>query len=75
MSLSGCITTPAPTPSVPFQAGLLVKCPERLPRLDGTTGKALSGPLLDYLALYPPCAARHNQLVDKIYQREALTHE
>nr|WP_241005044.1 hypothetical protein [Serratia marcescens] len=72
MTLSGCTTTPPTVPNVPFQENLRVKCPETLPRLNGVTGKDISDALLWYFDNYPACAARHNQLVDEINQREEL---
>jgi hypothetical protein len=70
MSLSACSTRPQITPDVPYQENLKTKCPETLPRLEGTTGAYVAGVLLEYQNLYSVCAARHNTLVDEINQRE-----
>nr|WP_254305154.1 hypothetical protein [Rahnella aceris] len=72
MILSAC-TTPLPTkPNVPYQENLLTKCPVKLPRINGVTGKDITEPLLILTPQYSDCAARHNQLVDEINQRKEI---
>ncbi|AVJ18317.1 hypothetical protein CLM71_14815 [Serratia sp. MYb239] len=58
---------------MPYQANLLTRCPTTLPRLNSNTGAALTAALEEYRKIYPPCAARHNQLADEIEQRERAT--
>ncbi|EPP0959641.1 hypothetical protein ACULX3_002270 [Cronobacter turicensis] len=55
-----------------YQENLKTKCSAQLPRLTGTTGRDAAELLTLYLELYGQCAARHNQLVDEINQRETL---
>ncbi|HBX8313277.1 TPA: hypothetical protein MIH81_00105 [Klebsiella pneumoniae] len=55
---------------MPYQKNLLARCPETLPRLADKTGEALTAALEEYRKIYPPCAARHNQLAAEIEQRE-----
>ncbi|MEX9212846.1 hypothetical protein AB7X03_14200 [Providencia rettgeri] len=69
LSLSACTTTPPNGLNVPYQANLLNKCPEKLPRLNGQTGKDAGQVLTEYPEIYGDCAARHNQLVTEIKQR------
>lgn len=72
MILSGCITPPPKMPNVPYQESLKTKCPVKLPRLNGVTGKDLAGPLINWIEIYSDCAARHNALVDEINKREGM---
>ena len=72
LSLSACSTTPSIKPSVPYQENLLTKCPVKLPRINGVTGKDIAETLLILTPQYSECAARHNQLVDEINQRKEI---
>ncbi|KAB7698818.1 hypothetical protein GBN33_08500 [Plesiomonas shigelloides] len=54
-----------------FQENQLTLCPRQLPRLGGNTGADFDKALREYSALYVECAARHNQLINNIRQREA----
>ncbi|HEP0305461.1 TPA: hypothetical protein QIS90_001274 [Providencia rettgeri] len=56
--------------NVSYQANLLKKCPDILPKLEGETGAFAAETLLTMANLYGDCAARHNQLVTEIKQRE-----
>ncbi|PWC18242.1 hypothetical protein [Brenneria corticis] len=56
-----------------YQENLKKKCPvTNLPRLTGNTGTDAAMPLTGWPEIYADCAARHNQLVDEINQREQL---
>ncbi|QFH52315.1 hypothetical protein FR819_20510 [Leclercia adecarboxylata] len=57
---------------MPYQENLKTKCPETLPRIEGTIGTFVADALLSYQKLYSVCAARHNTLVDEINLREKL---
>ena len=72
MSTSGCSTNPAPRPSEPYQVILMAECPETLPRLTGNTGAHFDEVLRPLRSMYTTCAARHNQLVREIKQRESI---
>ena len=72
MSMSGCSTKVLIAPSVPYQANLTALCPVNLPRLAGNTGTDFDNALRQYTHLYADCAARHNQLVTEIKQRQDL---
>ena len=71
--LSACTTPPPIKPNVPYQENLLTKCPVKLPRINGVTGKDIAETLLILTPQYSDCAARHNQLVDEINQRKEIT--
>ncbi|WP_458773799.1 hypothetical protein [Citrobacter portucalensis] len=62
-------------PNVPYQENLLTRCPEDLPRLQGTTGHDMATALLRYQDIYPVCAARHNSLVNEILLRRKAKNE
>lgn len=72
MSMSGCSTKVLIAPNVPYQANLTATCPSTLPRLVGSTGADFDRALRLYVYLYADCAARHNQLVSEIKQREEV---
>ncbi|MGG5217009.1 hypothetical protein ACQZ19_13725 [Rahnella variigena] len=57
---------------MPYQENLLTKCPIKLPRIKGVTGKDIAETLLILTPQYSECAARHNQLVDEINQRKEI---
>ncbi|HEY3982672.1 hypothetical protein [Cedecea sp.] len=60
---------------MPYQESLKVLCPVQLPRLTGAQGNNAADLLLIYLELYGQCAARHNQLITEINQREKMNDE
>ncbi|MCI4217369.1 hypothetical protein MRO97_16025 [Dickeya dianthicola] len=56
-----------------YQENLKKKCPvTNLPRLSGTTGNDAAQPLISWPQIYADCAARHNQLIDEITNRENM---
>ncbi|MEI7408140.1 hypothetical protein [Pectobacterium aroidearum] len=58
---------------MPYQENLKKKCPvNSLPLLAGNTGTDAAIPLTAWPEIYGDCAARHNQLVDEMNQRENL---
>ncbi|MGP4140637.1 hypothetical protein [Sodalis praecaptivus] len=57
-----------------YQENLKTKCATQLPRLHGARGKDAAEVLTLYLERYGQCAARHNQLVDEINERENITY-
>ncbi|WP_080514444.1 Rz1-like lysis system protein LysC [Yersinia pseudotuberculosis] len=71
--MSGCSTPVRPVLNVLYQQNLLTPCPEILPRLSGNTGADFSDTLDRYKTIYTECAARHNQLIFEIKQRQELT--
>ncbi|MFP9439151.1 hypothetical protein AB6D34_08255 [Pectobacterium brasiliense] len=73
MSLSACTTPPSNELNEPYQESLKKKCPvNNLPTLAGNTGTDAAIPLKEWPEIYGDCAARHNQLVDEMNQRENL---
>ncbi len=48
------------------------ECPEALPRLSGKTGTDFDELVRRLRSMYTVCAARHNQLVREIKQRESI---
>ncbi|AVY99397.1 hypothetical protein DAI21_17930 [Lelliottia sp. WB101] len=72
MIICGCSMKPVRLPSAPYQANLTQECPETLPRLNGKTGADFDGVMRPLRSMYTDCAARHNQLVREIKQREKL---
>ena len=72
MSTSGCLTRVSVVPDEHYQASLLATCPEDLPALTGPTGHDFDLLTRTLLFLYTDCAARHNQLVNEIQQRNAI---
>lgn len=70
LTISGCTTTyitEAPT----LNENLLVKCPETLSTLEGTTGKDFITLVKSWSAQYHDCRVRHNGLVETLEQRES----
>ncbi|MCA6971210.1 hypothetical protein LF935_16330 [Pectobacterium carotovorum] len=56
-----------------YQENLKRKCPvNNLPTLAGNTGTDAASTLNEWPEIYGDCAARHNQLVDEINQREKM---
>lgn len=74
MSMCGCSTPPlrGMKPFYQgFQENLLTECPQDLPRLAGNTGSDFDQALRAYSSRYVECAARHNELINNIRQRES----
>ncbi len=51
---------------------MMAECPESLPRMGGNTGAHFDEVLRQLRSMYTTCAARHNQLVREIKQRESI---
>ncbi|HAS1959807.1 TPA: hypothetical protein I4D82_08850 [Enterobacter cloacae] len=63
---------PVRLPNAPYQANLTQECPEALPRLNGKTGVDFDEVVRRLRSMHTLCAARHNQLVREIKQRESI---
>ncbi len=72
MTTSGCSMPVLIDTSAPYQANLTAQCPIELPRLAGKTGNDFDDMLRRLVSMYSDCAARHNQLVFEIHQRQEL---